>query len=156
MDIDIKHIMMVSTFSYEQEDMPFTEISNSDVPLQYMQQQKNLEVIHSYSNIYDLPTTLFRFFTVYCALDMALFKFVKLILAHEPIDVYNHGICIETFYIDDLVNSASLLLDKILASQMIENTYGNDSSNVVSGIIILVINKILLTDFINEIEKIFN
>ena len=164
-DIDIKHIMMASTSSVygANEDMPFTEISNSDVPLTiYAATKKSIEVMtHSYSNIYDLPTTLFRFFTVYGPWgrpDMALFKFVKLILAHEPIDVYNHGNMYRDFtYIDDLVNSIVLLIDKIPSKPNDrENTYKNDSlSNVAPHRIINIgnSNKILLTDFINEIEK---
>ena len=49
---------------------------------------------HSYAHLYGLPTTMFRFFTVYGPWgrpDMALFKFTEAILEAEPIDVYNHG-----------------------------------------------------------------
>ena len=62
---------------------------------------------HSYSHLYDLPTTGLRFFTVYGPWgrpDMALFKFTKAIIAGETIDVYNNGDMLRDFtYIDDIV-----------------------------------------------------
>ena len=62
---------------------------------------------HSYAHLYDLPTTMFRFFTVYGPWgrpDMALFKFTKAIIEGAPIDVYNHGDMMRDFtYVDDLV-----------------------------------------------------
>ena len=54
----------------------------------------NEAMAHSYSHLYKIPTTMFRFFTVYGPWgrpDMALFKFTKKILFNEPIDVYNKG-----------------------------------------------------------------
>ena len=75
-----------------------------------MVQQKALEAMsHSYSHNYLIPTTLFRFFTVYGPWgrpDMALYKFTSSILSGDEINVYNHGDMIRDFtYIDDLVES---------------------------------------------------
>ena len=72
---------------------------------------------HSYSHLFDLPITMFRFFTVYGPWgrpDMALFKFTKAILNGKSIDVYNNGDMSRDFtYIDDLVNGMRLLMDAI-------------------------------------------
>ena len=72
---------------------------------------------HSYAHLYDLPITMFRFFTVYGPWgrpDMALFKFTKAILNGEAIDVYNHGDMRRDFtYIDDLVQGIRLLIDAV-------------------------------------------
>ncbi len=70
---------------------------------------------HSYAHLYNLPITMFRFFTVYGPWgrpDMALFKFTKAILNGDAIDVYNHGDMKRDFtYIDDLVRAIRLLID---------------------------------------------
>ena len=72
---------------------------------------------HSYSHLYGLPVTMFRFFTVYGPWgrpDMALFKFTKAILEGRPIDVYNQGNMRRDFtYIDDLVQGIRLLVDAV-------------------------------------------
>ena len=74
----------------------------------------NEAMAHSYAHLYNLPTTMFRFFTVYGPWgrpDMALFKFTKSILLGEPIDVYNHGNMQRDFtYIDDLVDGIVALI----------------------------------------------
>ena len=71
---------------------------------------------HTYSHLYDLPTTGLRFFTVYGPWgrpDMALFKFTKAILAGDPIQVFNHGKHQRDFtYIDDIVEGIILTLDR--------------------------------------------
>ena len=68
---------------------------------------------HSYSHLYDIPTTILRFFTVYGPWgrpDMALFKFTKNILSGEPIEIFNRGNMDRDFtYIDDLIKSIFLL-----------------------------------------------
>jgi len=62
---------------------------------------------HSYAHLYGIPTTVFRFFTVYGPWgrpDMALFKFTRAILAGQPIEVYNQGEMLRDFtYVDDLI-----------------------------------------------------
>jgi UDP-glucuronate 4-epimerase len=71
---------------------------------------------HSYSHLYQLPTTGLRFFTVYGPWgrpDMALFKFTRAILADEPIQVFNHGRHRRDFtYIDDIVEGVIRVLDR--------------------------------------------
>src|SRR3546814_10460453 len=72
---------------------------------------------HSYAHLWNIPTTMFRFFTVYGPWgrpDMALFKFVDAILAGRPIDVYNQGNLSRDFtYVGDLVRAIRLLIDAV-------------------------------------------
>ena len=92
-------------------DMPYRETDKADTQMSfYAATKKATEAMaHSYAHLYDIPTTMFRFFTVYGPWgrpDMALFKFTKAILADQPIDVYNHGKMRRDFtYIDDLVEA---------------------------------------------------
>ena len=77
--------------------MPFTEFQKCDTQMSfYAATKKSNEVMaHSYSHIYGIPITMFRFFTVYGPWgrpDMALFKFTKAMLDGQPIDIYNHGV----------------------------------------------------------------
>ena len=167
-DVNLKHLMMASTSSVygANTEMPFNENSNSDSSLTiYAATKKATEVMsHSYSNIYKIPTTMFRFFTVYGPWgrpDMALFKFVSAILEDKPIDVYNNGKMYRDFtYIDDLVNSISLLIDS--PPQEVKSRskkYKNDSISPVAPHRIVNIgnsNRVLLTDFIEEIESLLN
>jgi UDP-glucuronate 4-epimerase len=91
--------------------MPFSVHHNVDHPLSlYAASKKANELMaHTYSHLYNLPTTGLRFFTVYGPWgrpDMALFKFTKAILAGEPIQVFNHGKHRRDFtYIDDIVEA---------------------------------------------------
>ena len=75
----------------------------------------NEAMAHSYAHLYKLPCTGLRFFTVYGPWgrpDMALFKFVKNILANKPIDVFNHGMMYRDFtYIDDIVEGVVRAID---------------------------------------------
>ncbi len=90
--------------------LPFSISDNVDHPISlYAASKKANELIaHTYSHLYDLPTTGLRFFTVYGPYgrpDMALFIFTKKILAGDPIEVYNHGDMKRDFtYIDDIVS----------------------------------------------------
>jgi len=89
--------------------LPFSEHDNIDHPISmYAASKKANELMaHTYSHLFDLPTTGLRFFTVYGPWgrpDMALFLFTKAMLADEPIDVFNHGKMQRDFtYIDDIV-----------------------------------------------------
>ena len=89
--------------------MPFSVHDNVDHPMSlYAATKKANELMaHTYSNLYGLPTTGLRFFTVYGPWgrpDMALFKFTRKILAGEPIDVFNYGNHRRDFtYIDDII-----------------------------------------------------
>ena len=92
----VAHLLMASTSSVygANTDMPFEESQKTEHPLTiYAATKKANEVMaHSYAHLHQLPTTLFRFFTVYGPWgrpDMALFKFTKGILEGDPIDVYN-------------------------------------------------------------------
>ncbi|MGX9357524.1 NAD-dependent epimerase/dehydratase family protein [Roseobacteraceae bacterium S113] len=114
----VDHLLMASTSSVYGANtaMPFAETDKADTPMTiYAATKKATEGMgHSYAHLYDLPTTMFRFFTVYGPWgrpDMALFKFTKAILEDSPIDVYNHGEMHRDFtYIDDLVRAITLLI----------------------------------------------
>lgn len=100
------------------ESYPFSVHDNIDHPLSlYAATKKANELMaHTYSNLYHLPTTGLRFFTVYGPWgrpDMALFKFTKNIIEGKPIDVYNHGDMLRDFtYVDDIVEAISRLVEK--------------------------------------------
>jgi UDP-glucuronate 4-epimerase len=114
----VKHLMLASTSSIYGANtvMPFDELERADHPLTfYAATKKATELMtHSYSHLWKIPTTAFRFFTVYGPWgrpDMALFKFVKAILQDEPIDIYNHGNMERDFtYIDDLIEGIVRLM----------------------------------------------
>jgi len=109
---DVKHLVYASSSSVygANETMPFVESDNVDHPVSlYAATKKANELMaHTYSHLYNLPTTGLRFFTVYGPWgrpDMALFKFTKAILAGEEIPVYNYGDHYRDFtYIDDIVD----------------------------------------------------
>jgi UDP-glucuronate 4-epimerase len=115
---EVRHLMMASTSSVygANTKMPFTETDKADTPMTiYAATKKATEAMgHSYAHLYDLPTTMFRFFTVYGPWgrpDMALYKFVKAILEGRPIDIYNHGEMYRDFtYVEDLVRAIGLLM----------------------------------------------
>jgi UDP-glucuronate 4-epimerase len=98
--------------------MPFSVHDNVDHPLSlYAASKKTNELMaHTYSHLYDLPTTGLRFFTVYGPWgrpDMALFKFTKAILAGEKIPVFNYGKHRRDFtYVDDVVDGVIRVLDR--------------------------------------------
>ena len=116
----VKHLVYASSSSVYGANtvMPFSIHQNVDHPLSlYAASKKANELIaHSYSNLYGLPTTGLRFFTVYGPWgrpDMALFKFTKAILAGEPIQVFNHGKHRRDFtYVDDIVEGIIRTLDR--------------------------------------------
>lgn len=118
-EFGVEHLLMASTSSVygANEDMPFAETDKTETPLTlYAATKKATEgMAHSYAHLWKVPTTMFRFFTVYGPYgrpDMALFKFVKATLAGEPIDVYNHGNMARDFtYVTDLVKGIRLLID---------------------------------------------
>lgn len=97
---------------------PFSTSDDVNHPVSvYAATKKSNELLaHTYSHLYNLPTTGLRFFTVYGPWgrpDMALFKFTKAIMNDESINVYNHGNMLRDFtYIDDIVEAISRLLDK--------------------------------------------
>ncbi len=113
-----KHTLIASTSSVygANTNMPFEESQKADTQLSfYAATKKSCEMIsHSYSHLYNLPITNFRFFTVYGPWgrpDMALFKFVKGIKSDQPIDIYNNGNMKRDFtYIDDLIEAIVRLI----------------------------------------------
>jgi UDP-glucuronate 4-epimerase len=115
----IKHLVYASSSSVygANESMPFSVSDNVDHPVSlYAASKKANELMaHTYSHLYDLPTTGLRFFTVYGPWgrpDMALFKFTKAILENDPIQVYNFGNHRRDFtYIDDIVSGVISTLD---------------------------------------------
>lgn len=116
-----RHLVMASTSSAygASATFPLAETGSSDHPLTiYAATKKAMETMaHSYAHLWDIPTTVFRFFTAYGPWgrpDMALFKFVENILGGRPIDIYNHGKMERDFtYIDDLVESIVRLCDRL-------------------------------------------
>lgn len=111
------HLMMASSSSVygANTELPYAEHHKADTQLSfYGATKKATEVLaHSYSHLYAIPITMFRFFTVYGPWgrpDMALFKFTRAILNGEPIDVYNHGDMRRDFtFIDDLAAAIAAL-----------------------------------------------
>ncbi len=98
--------------------MPFSTHHNVDHPVSlYAASKKANELIaHTYSHLYQLPTTGLRFFTVYGPWgrpDMALYLFTEAMLAGRPIDVFNHGRMRRDFtYIDDIVEAVVRVTDR--------------------------------------------
>lgn len=118
-ELEVEHLLMASTSSAygANTEMPFHEQQQSDHQLTFYAATKkaNEAMGHSYAHLWNLPTTMFRFFTVYGPWgrpDMALFKFTRGILNGDPIDVYNHGEMHRDFtYVSDLVRGIRLLID---------------------------------------------
>ncbi|MFG6179426.1 NAD-dependent epimerase [Halomonas sp. THAF12] len=117
----VEHLVYASSSSvYGTNDkVPFDTSDNVDHPISlYAATKKANELMtHTYSHLYDLPTTGLRFFTVYGPWgrpDMAMFKFTRAVLAGEPIQVYNHGDMSRDFtYIDDIVEGIARILDVV-------------------------------------------
>lgn len=120
----VKHLVYASSSSVygANTEMPFSVHHNVDHPLSlYAASKKANELIaHSYSHLYNLPTTGLRFFTVYGPWgrpDMALFLFTEAILAGKPIDVFNQGRMRRDFtYVDDIVEGIVRVSDRTAGS----------------------------------------
>ncbi|APZ52674.1 NAD-dependent epimerase/dehydratase family protein [Salipiger abyssi] len=114
-----RHLLMASTSSVygANTEMPYRETMRTDHQMSFYAATKkaNEAMAHSYSHLFGIPITMFRFFTVYGPWgrpDMALFKFVKAILEDRPIDIYNHGRMKRDFtYVEDLVEGLVRLID---------------------------------------------
>lgn len=125
----ISHFIYASSSSVygANSNLPFKETDRVDKPLQlYAATKRSNELIaFSYSNIYRLPTTGLRFFTVFGPWgrpDMALFLFTKNIILGRPINLYNYGKHIRDFtYIDDIVNGIVKIINKIPKSRIKKN-----------------------------------
>lgn len=161
---EVQHLLMASTSSVygANEEMPFIETEKADTQLTIYAATKkaNESMGHSYAHLWGLPTTMFRFFTVYGPWgrpDMALFKFVDAILDGRPIDVYNHGQMFRDFtYVEDLVRGIRLLIDAVpVRPESADDIEPGDSLSPVAPFRIVNIgnsDKVRLTDFIDAIE----
>ena len=157
-----KHMLLASTSSaYGINDkLPFCEIDKSDHQVSfYAATKKSTEnLAHSYSHLYHLPITMFRFFTVYGPWgrpDMAFFKFTRSILKGEPIDVYNHGEMERDFtYIDDLVRAIWLLVDVVPSKMKLSDRPLFDSLSPVAPFRTVNIGNSKTTKLSNFIEAI--
>jgi UDP-glucuronate 4-epimerase len=100
------------------KSQPFSTHDNTSHPISlYAASKKSNELMaHAYSQLFGIPTTGLRFFTVYGPWgrpDMALFKFVRNILDDKPIDVYNFGKMHRDFtYIDDIIEGVVRVIDR--------------------------------------------
>lgn len=115
------HMLLASSSSVygANTKLPYAEADKVDTQMSFYAATKKAteNLAHSYAHLYKLPTTMYRFFTVYGPWgrpDMAHFKFTRAILNGEPIDVYNHGKMQRDFtYVDDLVASILALIDAV-------------------------------------------
>ena len=161
----VDHLLMASTSSVygANEAMPFTEVEKADTPLTiYAATKKATEAMgHSYAHLWNLPTTMFRFFTVYGTWgrpDLALYKFVDAILDGRPIDIYNHGDMYRDFtYVDDLVRGIRLLIDvpPVRPDSADDIQEGDSLSPVAPWRVVNIGNgdKVRLLDFVDAIEE---
>jgi UDP-glucuronate 4-epimerase len=112
------HFLLASTSSVYGANpvTPFAETDRADHPLTLYAATKKAgeEMSHAYSHLWSIPTTVFRFFTVYGPWgrpDMALFKFAEAMIENRPIEVFNEGRLERDFtYIDDLVEAVTRLI----------------------------------------------
>jgi UDP-glucuronate 4-epimerase len=162
--LQVKHLLMASTSSVygANEDMPFAETDKADTQLTiYAATKKATESMgHAYAHLWNLPTTMFRFFTVYGTWgrpDLALYKFVDAILDGRPIDIYNQGDMYRDFtYVGDLVRAIRLLIDAVPERPALgsEIAPGDSLSPVAPYRVVNIGNsqKVRLLDFIEAIE----
>ncbi len=161
----VQHLLMASTSSVygANEEMPFRETDKADGPLTiYAATKKATEAMgHAYAHLWNLPTTMFRFFTVYGPWgrpDMAAFRFVEAILNDRPIDLYNQGEMWRDFtFVDDLVEAICRLIDAVpvrpAPGQAVPD--GDSLSREAPFRIVNIGNsdKVKLTDFVAAIEE---
>ena len=131
---NVKHLLYASSSSVYggNTKMPFSENQSVDHPVSlYAATKKSNELMaHSYSHLYNIPSTGLRFFTVYGPWgrpDMALFIFTKSILESKPIKIFNYGKMIRDFtYVDDISESLIRILKKPACS---DNKFDTDNPN---------------------------
>lgn len=163
-ELKVQHLLMASTSSAygANETMPFRETDKADHQLTiYAATKKANEAMgHSYAHLWGIPTTMFRFFTVYGPWgrpDMALFKFTKAILNGEPIDIYNNGQMTRDFtYVTDLVRGIELLIDAVPQGPSEDRVaYEGDSLSPVAPYRVVNIGnaqRVKLLDFVDAVE----
>src|SRR6056297_1080406 len=161
--LKVRHLLVASTSSVygANEEMPFVETEKADTQLTIYAATKkaNESMAHAYAHLWDLPTTMFRFFTVYGPWgrpDLALFKFVDAILDDRAIDIYNHGDMYRDFtYVDDLVRGIRLLIDTVPERPADGLVPDGDSLSPVAPYRVVNIgnsDKVRLLDFVDAIE----
>ena len=161
--LQVQHLLMASTSSVYggNTDMPFIETEKADTQLTiYAATKKATESMgHAYAHLHNMPTTMFRFFTVYGPWgrpDLALYKWVDAILDGRPIDIYNHGDMYRDFtYVDDLVRAIRLLIDAPPVRPEDGVVPEGDSLSPVAPYRVVNIgnsNKVRLLDFVDAIE----
>jgi UDP-glucuronate 4-epimerase len=160
----IQHLVYASTSSVygANTKMPFSEHDSANHPLSlYAASKKSNELMaHTYSYLYEMPTTGLRFFTVYGPWgrpDMALFKFTRSILEDKPIDVFNFGKHTRDFtYIDDIVTGIIKTLDNPAKKNNNWNSNQPDCASSKAPWRIYNIgnnNPVQLMDYIDALEK---
>ena len=160
----IKHLVYASSSSVYGANtcMPFSTSDNVDHPMSlYAASKKSNELMaHTYSNLFKIPTTGLRFFTVYGPWgrpDMALFLFADAMLNDKPINVFNHGKMERDFtYIDDIVEGITRLIPKPPTPNTAwSGDYPDPATSFAPYRIFNIGNSrpVKLLDFIHEIEK---
>ena len=163
----IEHLIYASSSSVYggNTKFPFSENDAVDHPVSlYAATKRSNELMaHTYSHLFNLPTTGLRFFTVYGPWgrpDMALFIFTKSIIEGKPIDIFNHGNMIRDFtYVDDVIEGINLLLLKIPAKDEFFKSSSPSPSKSWCPFRIFNIgnsNPISLISYIEAIEKSLN
>lgn len=164
-ELGVDHLLMASTSSVygANEDMPFDELERveTQMTLYAATKKANESMAHSYAHLWNLPTTMFRFFTVYGPWgrpDMALFKFTNGIIRGQAIDIYNNGEMYRDFtYVTDLVRAIRLLIDAAPVRPKSQDhiELGDSLSPVAPFRVVNIGNgeKVRLLDFIEAIEK---
>lgn len=145
----VKHLVYASSSSVYgmNENVPFSEDDKVDSPVSlYAASKKSNELMaHSYSNLYNIPTTGLRFFTVYGPWgrpDMAPFLFTKAIIENKPIKIFNNGNMLRDFtYIDDIVDGVIKVINVVPQNKIPYKIYNIGNSNPVK-----------LMDFIEQLE----
>jgi UDP-glucuronate 4-epimerase len=164
---DVKHLVYASTSSVygSNTHMPFSEHDNVDHPvsLYAVTKKANELMAHSYSHLYNIPTTGLRFFTVYGPWgrpDMAIFLFTKAILDGKPIQVFNNGDLQRDFtFIDDIVEGVYRCMLKPASSETDFNNAKPDPSSSYAPYKIYNIGNsrpVPLLDFIEALENELN
>lgn len=160
----VKHFVYASSSSVYglNEKMPFSTHDNVDHPISiYAATKKANELMaHTYSHLYNLPTTGLRFFTVYGPWgrpDMALFLFTKAMFEDKPINVFNNGDMVRDFtYVDDIVEGVIRVIEHIPAGNLNWNPINPDPSSARASYKIYNIgnnNPVKLMDYIEALEE---
>ena len=163
-ELKIDHFLFASTSSVYgfNKKVEMKEKDNTNFPASFYSATKksNEVMLHSFSHLFKIPTTILRFFTVYGPYgrpDMSLFSFTKSILTDKPIKIYNNGEMYRDFtFVDDVVKCLHKLIYVIpKVSQKNEKKYKNDTLSSYAPYRIVNIgnsNPIKLTDYIRELE----